>query len=164
MISTNSHTNLADSDVKLREITLNDTDFVVRLRNTPEILKWFTSQSKVSKEGHEKFMQRYFKSDNTDEIYIIEYQNIPVGMISLYDIAHGQAEWGRVAVDPVYQKKGIGKKALKLIIERAKTLGLVRVYCSVRKENSIAISFYKSFGFMNWKELESSQFLELSID
>lgn len=65
----------------------------------------------------------------------------------IYEPIISEAHLLSVAVDPIFQSKGIGRILLKTFLSQAKAQDLDIIYLEVRKSNSIAIAFYYSFGF-----------------
>ncbi len=52
-----------------------------------------------------------------------------------------------IAVDPLNQRKGLGKFLLSALIKRSKVLQTNHIYLEVKDNNEPAIAFYKSMGF-----------------
>ena len=52
-----------------------------------------------------------------------------------------------IAVDPLYQRKGIGKFLISDLIKRSYSLGTNQIHLEVKDTNNPAKAFYKSFGF-----------------
>ena len=94
----------------------------------------------------------------------IYYHGIPVGIILIGRSPVGEDEpeiiqkyeyvyriWNLV-IDKKYQRKGIGKAALKLALEETKKYpqaGQSPVYLECHIENNAALSLYESIGFQN---------------
>jgi len=52
-----------------------------------------------------------------------------------------------IAVDPMNQRKGIGKLLLSDLIKRSKSLQINHIFLEVKQNNEPAKAFYKSMGF-----------------
>ncbi len=52
-----------------------------------------------------------------------------------------------IAVDPIHQRKGLGKFLLSDLIKRSKSLQINHIYLEVKDNNEPAKAFYKSMGF-----------------
>ena len=52
-----------------------------------------------------------------------------------------------IAVDPIHQRKGLGKFLLSDLIKRSSLLQTNRIYLEVKDTNEPAKAFYKSMGF-----------------
>ena len=93
--------NFQGADVRLRDVTTNDTSRIVSWRNTPKISRWFFSEKPVTPEGHERFIANL---PPNDRLYIIERlsDSMPVGMIGLVGInKHNRsADFGRFLIEP----------------------------------------------------------------
>lgn len=68
-----------------------------------------------------------------------------------------------IAVDPQWQKSGIGTQLLRSIIQFAYELGFNRMWLSVEKTNFVAIHLYTKFGFERLTFSDSPQ-LEMALD
>ena len=94
----------------------------------------------------------------------IYYNGTPVGIIHLgrapieedepeilqkYEYVYRLMEF---LIDKNYQRRGIGKAALRLALEKVKDYpdaGQSPVYLECHKENTVALSLYESLGFQN---------------
>jgi ribosomal protein S18 acetylase RimI-like enzyme len=52
-----------------------------------------------------------------------------------------------VAVNPAYQRRGIGEKLVSLAMDTLKQQGCIKVNLQVRSTNAQVVAFYKSLGF-----------------
>ncbi|HHY19252.1 MAG TPA: GNAT family N-acetyltransferase [Firmicutes bacterium] len=98
--------------------------------------------------------------------FIIEYQKQAIGDIELCNISwrSGQAEIKICIADKAYWGRGLGKRALDLLLDKAfNTLNLKEVYLRVYAFNKRAIRCYEKTGFSlkgtlrrndpNWNEI-----------
>lgn len=53
----------------------------------------------------------------------------------------------RLMIDKSQQSKGYGTQALKLLVEKARELGMPTIISSVVQEDGAAMPFYEAFGF-----------------
>lgn len=67
-----------------------------------------------------------------------------VGYVGLARCGGGEAEIHTLAVDPAYQRRGIGRALLRAVLEHA---GEATVFLEVRTDNESAIQLYRSEGF-----------------
>jgi len=146
--------------IGLRPITKADTTFVVELRNSPEVAKWFYSDNPITPQGHERFLKRL--PDNA-RLYIAHRleDEIPVGMVGLVNIDqhHHHAEFGRFVVAPRAQGKGYGREILLLILHHSfEELNLRRLFLDVFAHNQTAINNYRWAGFVEEGRLRNHLF------
>ena len=52
-----------------------------------------------------------------------------------------------IAVDPAYQRRGLGRVLLEHVIDEVEKLGVVTLWLEVRASNVAAIALYESVGF-----------------
>jgi len=137
-----------DGEVRLREVTRADADQLYRWRMDDSARPMFRNAAVVPYAEHLAFVERYFDPGNRDRWFVIEAGGRDVGAIALYDIAADgtEAEWGRFVIAPGHRGAGIGRRALRLLVEHARTLGLRRLRCEVARGNT-AEALYRSLGF-----------------
>jgi len=86
---------------------------------------------------------------------MIYYNDIPIGVGALHIFSPFLGEIRSLAVDKKYQKKGIGKKLVKSLLEEAKELGLKEVLVLTYEKE-----FFEKLGF---KEIEKEAIPEKKI-
>jgi len=81
---------------------------------------------------------------------VVEVLGEPVGAIALYGFSadRSEAEWGRLVIDPAKRGRGYGRRALELLVERARELGVRRLRCEVVAGNAPAERIYEALGFV----------------
>lgn len=109
----------------------------------------FHSTEIVPYESHLSFLERYFHPASEDAWFVIETGGIPVGSIVLYDLSAdgAEAEWGRFVVAPEHRRRGVGGRALRLLLAYARARGIRRLRCDVLASNASARRLYQSLGF-----------------
>ncbi len=141
---------IGDARFRLREITPADSLHLYRWRMDPASRPMFRQTEEVSFAAHETYLARYFAQDNADRWFVMEAAGRPVGAIALLgpDATRGEAEWGRLVVAPEARGRGHGRKALSLLIEYARGIGLRRLRCEVLAGNAPAEALYRELGFL----------------
>lgn len=140
---------IAGERVQLREIEEEDLEVIVAWRNDPEILKWLFSYLPLCMSKQRTWYKTYVE-DDTQQIFAVEVGKKSVGTVGLshIDYRNQRAELG-ILMDKNWQKKGIGREALNLLIEFAwNEMNLRKIKALVLKENEAAIKLYKSCGFV----------------
>lgn len=155
---------IADGEIRLREVALEDTAALYRWRMDPRARLMFLSTEIVPFPEHASYVRRYFQDDNTDHWFMVEAQDRPVGTIALYDRTPDgrEAEWGRFVLAPAHRGRGWGRRALALLMEHARQAGVARLYCEVLAGNS-AERLYRGLGFVETgaREHRGRRFLQL---
>jgi RimJ/RimL family protein N-acetyltransferase len=159
---------IGDGHARLREVTLADAPELYRWRMDPRSRFMFRSTAPVPYESHLDFMARYFGAGNTDRWFVIEHEGEAVGSIVLYDVdaAHGDAEWGRLVIDPDRRGQGHASRALALLVRHARDLGLRRLRCEVLAGNARAEALYREAGFVQTAafDVDGRPFTRLELD
>jgi RimJ/RimL family protein N-acetyltransferase len=139
---------IGDATFRLREITRADSQNLYLWRMDERSRPMFRSTGRVSLEVHASLLSSYFSPDNDDRWFVIEAHGTPVGAIMLHGPQPGGvAEWGRLVVAPEARGRGYGKRALALLIEHARQIGLSLLRCEVLVGNAAAEAFYGELGF-----------------
>lgn len=142
---------LVGDKIVLREITLEDTDNIIKWRNSPKVKKNFCIQTDFTVEEHTNWFYSMIKTGKVKQFIIVDkISDVDVGSVYLRDIDYNnkKAEYGIFIGEDSCRGKGFGSEAAKLIIEFAfKTLKLHKVFLRVFKENEAGIHSYKNAGF-----------------
>ena len=104
-------------------------EFVLVLRN--ELRQYFFNQSIIEYKDHEKFMTKWHKN-----YYVcLNTDGVPMGWVGVVndDI--------RIAVDPVFQKQGVGKFMLKFVKDE-----YPQAKAKILASNMASINTFKSVG------------------
>lgn len=98
--------------------------------------------------------------EDVQEFYIAELDDVIVGCGALHVFWHDLGEIRTVAVSPNCKGKGIGSKIIEALTERAKVLGLTRLFCL-----TFEIKFFIGHGFQPIKEspVDASTFAQLLL-
>lgn len=136
--------------VKIRPITVEDTDLIVDWRNSPQVYKNFIYQVKFSKESHQNWLDRNVFAGKAAQFIIEDIASgKPVGSVYLRDIdpQHQKAEYG-IFLGECYGS-GFGTAATRLILQYGfEELHLHKIFLRVFAENTVAIKTYKKVGFV----------------
>lgn len=104
----------ARGGVSIRPAELEDSEFIIELRNHPSQSKYLGTFD-VTLEQQAEWMRKYYKN-STDYYFIIELRSEPVGTIGVYNLKIGdfgtEAEFGRWVVLP---EANIGTVAASLL-------------------------------------------------
>lgn len=133
--------------------------FVWEWRNDDNVRKWMYNQGVIPWESHLQFIQGLaHRSDR--KYWLVEKENIPIGVIDLVDNEGGHAEFGYYA-NP--NAKGIGFGLLKAGLLFVFQHNVIQsIYLSVSSQNRIAIALdiFLGFQFDGIKKDGDTEFLE----
>lgn len=130
--------------IKLRPVTLDDAEFIFKLRRDPKSTAYigeFDEQFSV----HAAWLERYFERDG-DYYFCIEAvrSGHPIGTIAIYNRNGNTAEWGRIVIDPQYPA---APASVWLMYHAAfDILGLSSVFCRTVIDNKHVVSFHDRSG------------------
>ena len=140
--------------ISLRKIKPSDKNYFARWWRDKELLKL---TSGVLKLVSDKEVGKYFQAilDSKDDYnFIILADGKIIGHISLAKRRNDWRETQIVIGEKKYWGKGIGQKAIKLLIRKAKKIGVSQIYLEVRPTNLRAIQAYEQCGFKKVKTIK----------
>ena len=133
------------ANIILKKATIKDIPVLLAIENKLANLKTFSAMTS------EKEWQDEFSKDNV-VIYLILKDEIVVGDSSYERKPDGSVYLSGLAIDPQFQKQGIGREVMRLTMEELNNVKTIRLM--THPENSGAIKLYLSFGFVikSWKD------------
>ncbi len=137
--------------IYLRPMTVEDTDLIVKWRNTDSVRKNFIYQELFTREGHLSWIQNMVEPGKVVQFIICDIAaDTPLGSVYIRDIdrTHNKAEYG-IFLGEGARGRGVGSGAAKLMLQYCfEELGLHRVYLRAFAENMPAIRSYEKAGFV----------------
>jgi len=123
-------------EITLKRATLEDIDKILEVEKSvigTKIYSGLAGRDDTTKEITDNFF------------YLIEKDGKVVGDIAYEMKDDGQAYISGLAVDKKFQRQGIARKAMQMLLEQLKDIKLIGLV--THPENEPAINLYKSFGF-----------------
>ena len=134
--------------VTLRDFTEGDINNKIRWINDPENHRYLHYDVPLE---YSKTLQWFLSKDNNCRLdFVIEYENVAVGLIGLLGIdnVNSKAEYYICIGEKQYKGKGIAKIASKVLLSLAfSELNLNKVFLNVDAQNTIACHLYETIGF-----------------
>ncbi len=155
----------------LRKIKTSDKKYFAGWWRDKELIKLTSGFLKpVSDAQVEKYFLEILK--NTDSFhFIIFLGKKPIGHISLMKRKNNFYETQIIIGEKEYWGKGYGTQAIKILLVKAKKIGITKIYLEVRPDNVRAIRAYEKSGFKKVrnkkyrnKYLSQTLIMELSAD
>ena len=157
----------------LRPMTDEDTDLIVRWRNSDAVRTNFIYRELFTPQSHRQWIETMVKTGRVVQMVICEkaapsgedaeerpgqgtsgqgtpMQGTPVGSVYIRDIdrTHHKGEYGIFIGEDSARGRGIGTAAAKLMIRYAfESLGLHKLFLRVLADNARAIGSYEKAGF-----------------
>jgi RimJ/RimL family protein N-acetyltransferase len=149
----------------LRPILYNDVTVLNNWKNDEEVYKYLGGGfMPTSVDAQVKWMESIIDTSGNDKRFIIcNKENIPIGMIGLYDInlIHRNCEIGVFIGESSFRGKGYGKEACQLIEKFAKDyLNLRKIKLNAVSENEAAIHMWQSLGYKKIGERIDERFIK----
>jgi len=136
-------------DVRIRPITWEDTDNIIKWRNSDYVRSRFIDQRLFTRESHEYWLKNYVETGKVYQ-FIILLDEVSVGSVYLRDVDHENktAEYGIFIGEQSSRGKGVGTKSARAILDFAfNELHLEKVFLRVYKDNEGAVKSYLKAGF-----------------
>lgn len=135
------------SELVIRKIRPEDKKYFARWWRDKELLKLTSGNLNVVTDSE---VDEYFNSileNKNDYHFMIVINDITIGHVSLSKRQDSWYETQIVIGNSEYLSKGHGAESIRLLLEKARTLGISKIYLEVRPDNARAIKSYKKCGF-----------------
>lgn len=145
------------NEVTIRPITYDDTEDIIRWRNSDFVRSRFIDQRLFTKESHEYWLKNFVETGKVAQ-FIILLDGKGVGSVYLRDIdpEERSAEYGIFIGEESARGKGVGTKSARLILEYAFCeLKLEKIFLRVYKDNAGAVKSYEKAGFVSNGKIEN---------
>lgn len=142
---------LQGEKVLLRPIRWDDTEYIVKWRNNPNVRNNFIFREKFTNVMHENWMKTKVETGEVVQYIIEDLTNgQPVGSVYFRDIdeENDSAEYGIFIGEDSVRGKGMGTETAKLFVKFGlEKLGLHRIFLRVLRDNQTAYKSYEKAGF-----------------
>lgn len=141
--------------LQLREASLDDSAFLLRLRNMEDSVRWSQSGKSVRKKEHERWMRQVVSSRSSRVfIGILAFPGGPpseaIGMVRLESA--GEGEWRiSIALDEPFRGKGLSRPLLSQALVQLRTeltAPSIALVAHVHRENLASQALFRSLGFL----------------
>lgn len=153
-----------EKNIYLRLMTGEDTDNIIKWRNTDFVRCNFIYREPFTRQGHEAWTRDMINTGKAIQFIICEKKtDRPLGSVYLRDInrLHNKAEYGIFIGEEDALCKGYGTQAARLMLTYAfEELALHKVMLRVLAENVRARRSYEKAGFVQEACLKEEVFLE----
>lgn len=143
--------NYTGKKVILRPMTVEDTDDIVRWRNTDFVRENFIYRSEFTREGHLNWIKTMVDTGKVVQYIIVERSSgKSIGSVYLRDIDQSMktAEYGIFIGEEKALNKGYGSESAQLMVEISKKeLNLNKLFLRLYEENVGARISYENAGF-----------------
>lgn len=156
--------NLQGKQIQLRALEKEDIDFLYALENDTRL--WNISNTLVPFSKY--VLKQYIENAHLDifEIkqlrLVIDFQNIPIGCIDLFDYnpQHHRAGIGIVLLEK-YQGKGYALEAIELVSQFCfETLQLHQLYATITSDNEKSIRLFEQANFIKTGEKKDWMYMQ----
>lgn len=150
-------------DIYLRLMNEEDTDNIIKWRNSEFVRRNFIYQKPFTREGHENWVRTMIDTGKVIQFIICTKEARPIGSVYLRDIdrTHNKAEYGIFIGEKDALGQGYGTQAARLMIDYAfEQLKLHKLMLRVLAENQQARRSYEKAGFVQEAYLKDEVFLE----
>lgn len=141
-----------DEAIYLRLMTDEDTEDIIRWRNSDAVRKRFIYQAPFTKQSHEKWVETMVRTGKVVQMIICEKAGgKKIGSVYIRDIdaVHHKGEYGIFIGEAEARGKGYGTAAALLMKQYAfSELHLHRLFLRVFADNAQAIASYEKAGFV----------------
>lgn len=157
-----------EGNIFLRPMTEEDTDLIIRWRNSDAVRANFIYRELFTRQSHEHWIETMIKTGRVVQMIICERTDPdgeaePVGSVYIRDIdnTHHKGEYGIFIGEENARGRGIGTIAAKLMVEYAfEELNLHKLFLRVFADNDRALCSYEKAGFLREAYLKDEVCIE----
>lgn len=151
------------SMVYLRPITREDTDHIVRWRNSENVRPYFIYQKPFTREGHLRWLETMIDTKKGYQFIVCENEtDRPIGCTYVRDLEkeHNKIEYGMFLGEKSEAGKGISAEIVRLTLRFCfEDLGIHKVFCRIFADNMPSIKGCERGGFAREAYLEDEVFV-----
>ena len=140
-----------EAGIYLRCMSPEDTDLIIKWRNSDSVRKNFIYQAPFTREGHENWIRTMIDTGRAVQMMICESgEGPPLGSVYIRDIdrTHNKAEYGIFIGEAAARGRGTGTAAAGLMLRYCfEEEGLHRIYLRALADNVQAVRSYEKAGF-----------------
>lgn len=134
--------------IQIRKVKISDKKYFAKWWRDKELLKWTSGDfRRISDKEVDKYFQGLFNEHGRHDYIILVGKKI-VGHIPLVMRKNGWYETMIVIGEKSFWGMGYGTKAMKLLIAKARKMGIQKIYLRARPENLRAMRMYEKSGFV----------------
>lgn len=148
--------------LSFRDAAEEDAPFILSLRTDKEKSRYL-SATPPDLDEQRLWLQEYTKARG-QAYFIIEYQQVPIGTVRLYDARNSSFCWGSwILVDDAPVQAAI-ESALMVYAYAIDFLGFTAAHFDVRKANQSVWQFHERFGAQRIAETDLDYFYTLEFE
>lgn len=144
---------LKGKTIYLRALEPEDLDFLFLVENDENFWEVSNTQSPFSKHILEQYLLNSYKDIYEAKqlrLVISDFEDNPLGLIDLFDfdVKNKRAGVGVLIYKEENRRKGLGKEALRLLLNYCfHQLDMHQLYCNISEDNINSLKLFKSEGF-----------------
>ena len=155
---------MEDGRIYLRLMTAEDTENIIKWRNSDVVRKQFIYQKEFTVESHENWIKTMIETGKAVQMMIVLNEgDRAIGSVYVRDIdlEHKKAEYGIFIGETDCLGKGYGTEAAELMIEYAfEFLGIHKLMLRVYAENERGIKSYEKAGLKKEAYLKDDVYVQ----
>lgn len=135
-------------DIQYRKATVEDSSFLLAVRNQEDVRLNSRNSTKISKDSHSSwFKQRLMEEGLRGPILIFSHANSLIGY-SRIDLLNQESAILSIALDLEHRNKGLGRIILQLTLDYAKnSIGVRSFEALIREQNVASKRIFQICGF-----------------
>lgn len=154
---------ICGKQVYIRPITEEDTDNIIKWRNSDAVRPYFIYQKPFTREGHLNWLRSMIETGCGYQFIVCRIEDdMPIGCTYLrdYDREHNKIEYGVFLGSEEVKGRGIGAESLALTLQFAfDTLDVHKVFARAFSDNLASIGSFLKGGFEKEAYLKDEVFV-----
>lgn len=145
---------LIGKKIFLREMTIDDSKYIVNWRNDDEILKWMFNREKITFDSHIKWFKN--RKNRIDYLICEIGTEKPIGSVNFNFLDKEYVEAGKMLGDKKYWGGGYAKEAFILWLNYGfNFLKIKNIYVQTKINNKSNIGLNMNLGFIENKTMKN---------
>lgn len=138
-------------EIALRLPVINDAETILSWENNPENWDVSDNDSAYSIEDILQLIESFKNSIKPEQLrFIIHSEDILLGAVDIFDINYENKSGaiGILIAEEEFRRKGLASKALSLIEDEARKLGINRLSALIHSENEKSRKLFEKMGYL----------------
>jgi len=129
------------SKITLRKVEENDWNFLVKIRNDPEVRIACKNTSHFTKNDYQKYINDQLKQNSTNRHWIVLYDDEIIGHTKIINQFFGYI------IDKKFRNKGLAKEIMFQVFQEVKKMGTSVVFDIIKVDQPIPLWLAIKNGF-----------------
>lgn len=135
-------------ELQFRAAALEDSSFLLSIRNSEDVRLFSTNQSKIDELEHQEWLDRRILNIEKNPFWIVSLGGVSVGYLR-FDQSENESTFISIGVKDGLRGKGLGKEILNIGVGLFRKLQpSMEIKATIHKNNKPSLVIFASLGFV----------------